>query len=640
MKSLILTFISAAAFLSVSYSQVTPEWEQRYNGPGNGIDLAFSIVVDNQGNVYVTGNSVGETSDNDITTIKYSASGVQEWIQRYNGPSNALDVINGTNAIAVDGSGNVYVAGCSETGATNYIDYAVIKYNSAGVQQWVQYYNGPGNSYDAPSGIALDAADNVYVTGRSESISAGADYTTIKFNSDGVQQWIETYNGAGNSYDAANAISLDNDGNVYITGYCSGAGSGDCATIKYNTDGVQQWAEIYDGPENGGDYENAIAVDGSGNVVVTGGTAGSGTYNDYLTMKYNSSGQQQWTATYSSAGSNFDEARSIALDGVGNVYITGVLVYSEGGTTDNYGTVKYNSSGVEQWSQVYNGPAGLADEAYSIAVDADGNSYVIGYYDGWGNQNIGIVKYNSDGVQQWMQSYDGPASDNDNGFDIVVDSENNFYISGGSVGIGTTMDYVVVKYSQIIPVELTSFTADADKGEVELRWQTATETNNKGFEVERSQESGAGTRNWENIGYVQGYGTTTEPKTYSFNDNNVVSGIYTYRLKQIDFDGTCKYSNEIEVSVNLPLQYSLSQNFPNPFNPITTIEFSLPENVNNARLTIYNTLGEKVAELVNQTLEAGKHRYNWDAANAATGLYIYELRSDNFIAVKKMILLK
>jgi len=398
--------------------------------------------------VYVAGNSPGDTSANDITTIKYDSAGQQQWVQRYNGPGNSDDGTNGTDAIAVDSSGNVYVAGWS-AGEQN-TDYVVIKYNSNGDQQWAQRYNGLGNGYDAPYGIALDSSGNVYVTGSSTGDGTGSDYTTIKYNNDGQQQWVQSYNGPGNSYDAAQALAVDASGNVYVTGFSTGkTGTGDCGTIKYDTAGNQQWVKIYDGPANGTDYGNSIAVDGSGNVYVTGSSAGSETNGDYLTLKYDSSGQQQWASTYSSAGNNVDEGRSVGLDGSGNIYVTGVLAYSEGkAASDDWGTIKYSSSGAQQWVQVYNGPDNIADEAFSIAVDVDGNSYVVGYCHGLtSGSDLTSIKYNSDGVQQWVQTYDGPAHSTDSGFDITLDMQGNVYVAG-STDSGSGIDYATIKYAQ------------------------------------------------------------------------------------------------------------------------------------------------------------------------------------------------
>jgi hypothetical protein len=189
----------------------------------------------------------------------------------------------------------------------------------------------------------------------------------------------------------------------------------------------------------------------------------------------------------------------------------------------------------------------------------------------------------------------------------------------------------------IIPAELTSFNAAASGNSVVLNWKTSTETNNRGFYVERNGVSLIG--NWEKIGYVEGSGTTTEPKSYSFTDNNVTTGKYSYRLKQIDFDGSYKYSNIVEVEVNKVTEFSLSQNYPNPFNPVTKIEYSIPEE-SNISLTVFNILGQKVAELVNGNVKAGNHSVTFNASKFGSGVYYYRLESGNNVQIKKMILLK
>src|SRR4030095_7026717 len=160
-------------------------------------------------------------------------------------------------------------------------------------------------------------------------------------------------------------------------------------------------------------------------------------------------GQQLWASTYSSPGNNWDEGRSVGLDGTGNVYVTGVLEYSEGkSSTDDWGTIKYDSSGAEQWVRIYNGPANIADEAFSIAVDANGNSYVVGYGHGLtSGSDLTSIKYDTDGVEQWVQAYDGPLHGTDSGFDITLDAQDNVYVVGAS-GLDTAIDYATIKYSQ------------------------------------------------------------------------------------------------------------------------------------------------------------------------------------------------
>jgi len=158
----------------------------------------------------------------------------------------------------------------------------------------------------------------------------------------------------------------------------------------------------------------------------------------------------RWASRYSSAGSNWDEGRSVVVDGAGSVYVTGVLAFSEGGTSDDFGTIKYNSSGVEQWVQTYDGPAQIADEAFSIAVDAEGSSYVVGYGNGLtSGADLTTIKYDTGGVQQWVEAYNGPANSTDTGFDIRLDTKGNVYVSGGSIGTDTSVDYVAIKYSPV-----------------------------------------------------------------------------------------------------------------------------------------------------------------------------------------------
>ncbi len=205
--------------------------------------------------------------------------------------------------------------------------------------------------------------------------------------------------------------------------------------------------------------------------------------------------------------------------------------------------------------------------------------------------------------------------------------------NGGIPGTGTG-GYVLISWG-IVPVELTSFTATSNNKEVELNWSTATETNNQGFEVERRISE----TEFRTIGYVDGKGTTTEQQNYSFADKNVEAGKYFYRLKQVDFDGSFEYSNEVSAEVTAPLEFALDQNYPNPFNPATIINYSIPE-VGFVKLAVFNLLGEKVADLVNQVVEAGSHQVTFNTSSLPSGAYFYKIESGIFTQVKKMLLTK
>ncbi|HCY75889.1 MAG TPA: hypothetical protein DHV28_08195 [Ignavibacteriales bacterium] len=191
-----------------------------------------------------------------------------------------------------------------------------------------------------------------------------------------------------------------------------------------------------------------------------------------------------------------------------------------------------------------------------------------------------------------------------------------------------------------LPVELSSFSASIIGSSVKLNWRTETEVNNYGFEIERKVGSGqSSVGNFEKIGFVNGNGNSNSPKSYSFEDNGLTPGEYSYRIKQIDNDGQFEYSKTIEVDFNSPKLFELSQNYPNPFNPKTTIRFSIPE-AGNVKISLYNPLGQEVSTILNEVRESGTHIVNFDASELNSGMYIYKLESGSFIQTRKMILLK
>lgn len=210
---------------------------------------------------------------------------------------------------------------------------------------------------------------------------------------------------------------------------------------------------------------------------------------------------------------------------------------------------------------------------------------------------------------------------------------------GGSIsvsGITSFSDFTFAKDPSALPVELESFTAKASGKTILLNWQTKTEVNNFGFNVERRINEGE----WNFIKFIEGHGNSNSPKEYNYTDKDLFANgsKFQYRLKQIDTDGQFEYSDIVEVEV-VPTQYDLSQNYPNPFNPTTTIRFSLPQAAQ-LKINLYNMLGELVKTLANGTFEIGYHKIVVDASDLPSGTYIYRLESSEFVQVKKMILLK
>jgi Beta-propeller repeat len=435
----------AVAILGDSQSQAQ-SWTNRYNGPGSDFDHATAVAVDGVGNVVVTGQSSGIGSGSDYATLAYSIAGAPLWTNRYNGPGNSFDYPSG---VAVDGSGNVFVTGyCATTNglADNY-DYATIKYSGAGVPLWTNRYNGPGNGDDHARAVAVDSLGNVVVTGDSLGSGSGADYATIKYSGAGVPLWTNRYNGPGNGDDYAYAVAVDASGNVFVTGYSLGYGSGDdYATVAYSSAGAPLWTNRYDGPAHLYDRATAIVVDGSSNVVVTGYSTGSTSSYDYVTIKYSGAGAPLWTNLYNGPANSADYAAAVAVDGSGNVFVTGDSLGS--GSIADYATVAYSSAGAPLWTNRYNSPVRNDAYPFAVAVDGSGNVFVTGEAPGSGGYGDYVtIKYSGAGVPLWTNRYNGPANDSDYAVAMAVDASGSVVVTGSSYATGANYDYVTIRYA-------------------------------------------------------------------------------------------------------------------------------------------------------------------------------------------------
>lgn len=382
---------TASDYATIKYDPAGNQlWVARYNGDGNNLDIPYAIAVDSTGNVYVTGESWGNGTAHDYATIKYDTNGNQLWAARYSSAGWYSDM---ACALAVDSSGNVCVTGSSGGSEIAY-NYVTIKYDANGVQKWASRYSGPQN-YDEASAIAVDNSGNVYVTGKSYGSGTGCDYATVKYNANGTQLWESRYTWSGGDYDAATALAIDSSANVYVTGISYGGSSRyDYATLKYNSSGTVLWAKRYNGPANKTDEAYALAVDNSGNVYVTGSSDGDATGKDYATIKYNASGTQLWVARYNGPANDSDIAYALAVDNYGNVYVTG---YKYSGVTgegyEDYATIKYDSSGNQLWVAYYNGPANRTDVPAGLAIDNSGNIYVTGCSAAGIGDDYATIKY-------------------------------------------------------------------------------------------------------------------------------------------------------------------------------------------------------------------------------------------------------
>ncbi len=243
-------------------------------------------------------------------------------------------------------------------------------------------------------------------------------------------------------------------------------------------------------------------------------------------------------------------------------------------------------------------------------------------------------------TNQWVNIHNVSANTTFYRDTTVIDTTIYTYkVASFNQWLSTFSNYATVM--TVIPVELINFNANLDNGKINLYWQTVTEKNNKGFEVEKQSgdmQLAAGDR-WESIGFVEGYGTTTEKHSYSFIDSKIICGKYRYRLKQIDFNGSFNYSPVIEIDAGFPKEFSLSQNYPNPFNPTTTLIYAVSKS-SFVTLKVYDVLGTEISTLVNEQKQPGEYKVNFNGSNLPSGIYIYKINAGNFTSVKKMLLLK
>ena len=374
-------------YATIKYNSVGETlWVRRYNGPGEGLDStdeATALAVDVHGGVCVTGRSWGTGTGYDYATLRYDGNGDTLWVRRYNGPHNEWDR---PVALVIDASANVYVTGSSES------DFLTIKYRSNGDTAWVRRCDIPTDRGDQPKAIGVDDSGCVYITGLSWNSGTRYDYATVKYDSGGNLLWTALYDGPGSGGDAALALALDSSGNLYITGYSEGSGTNyDYATVKHDgATGETLWVRRYNGPGNGYDVATALDVDPSGNVYITGRSEGNGTWYDYTTIKYDSNGNLLWIRRYDGPATGADRANALALDDSGSVYVTGE---SQGNLLDHdYATVKYDSNGNPLWVMRYHGGR-WDDRAYAIGVDGEYNVYVTGESAGDVSQDYATIKY-------------------------------------------------------------------------------------------------------------------------------------------------------------------------------------------------------------------------------------------------------
>ncbi len=516
-------FCLVIIFTSINLTaQVTQEWVRIYNG-GYPEAMAF----DHSGNLIETGQS---TSGNlSFETINYNTSGTQLWASAF-----YMSYSCHGYALAPDDSGNVYITGYWLMG-NNFPATLIIKYNSTGIAQW--HYATIDRMIHSSKTITIDGAGNIYLA---VYFVAGGGTTTIdivKMSPSGSQIWDKYY-----VTGIPVSIKSVPSGYLYLSGYSGTSGAGTQYTlIKLDTSGTSKWVRNYYSDPSGPNVNTAMTINNSENIFITGFSRKPAGDTDYTTIKYDSSGNIDWSISYGDTTLRNNEPTSIVSDNSGSVYVTGL---SRGnGTGVDYATVKYNNNGIQQWIQRYNGVANGDDIANAMTIDNNSNVYVTGSSIGIGTEyDYATIKYNSAGVMQWVIRFNDSVNANDYANAIVTDNSGNVYVAGEG-----NNEFMTVKYSQ--PTGINPISSD------------------------------------------------------------------------------------------IPKSYSLSQNYPNPFNPSTKIKFGVPKN-GVVHLVIYDAIGREVSTLVNEQLNAGTYEAEWNALNFPSGVYFSKLVSGDYSETKKLVLVK
>jgi hypothetical protein len=421
-------------------------WVREHAGPDQVADYGSELCVDAAGNVYVVGETQGQGTGIDFLVLKYDHRGHLIWSRTYDGEGGD----DHGYLIKLDPLGNVIVAGDS-AGTSSDVDIVVLKYSPIGALLWERRYNGPGNSYDGTGSgrtLAVDQLGNVVVCGT--SIGAGTDYdaVTLKYSPAGTLLWERRFNGPASSFDDAYAIAIDAGGNSYVAAdtYSAMSGSTDFVVLKYDPSGNLQWSRSYDGPDHADETIYAIALDMADNVYIAGISDSIDTGADFATVSWDVDGNFRWARRFDGGSGGWDAAFAIAVSAQGDVVTVG-----SGSDVHGFETafaVSYDAGGGTRWVRSSQDPVAIGPNTFTdAAFDAHGNVFVTGWsWAGFAQSTNSItVEYATDGAVVWQRTYDGDAHGSDATFSIELDKNGTAYLAGVTLGTDLSPDSLTIK---------------------------------------------------------------------------------------------------------------------------------------------------------------------------------------------------
>ncbi len=511
---------------------------------------------------------------------------------------------------------------------------------------WVRRYNGPGNRADYFNGLAVDGSGNTFATGASWVSGNGLDFITIRYTPSGDTAWVRTFNGAGDSTDVGYRIALDQTGGVHVLGASIGNNSKqDYLILKYDTLGTLLWSRTYNGPSSEADVPNALALDSVGDAFVTGRSHGGSTGYDYLTIKYRPNGDTAWVRRYNGMGSGYDEAFAVGVDGIGNVYVSG-RSYTDS-TRADFLTVKYSPSGDTLWTRRWDGSLG-DDIPDALGVDASGNVNITGTSRGANGNDVLTLSYGPGGNVRWNQRYDGPSGGTDEGRDLAVDRWGNVAVAG--TDSSTSVDALVLKYDSLGAlcwVRTYNGSGNSSDAAQDLcsdplgHFYIAGRSVGLGTQDDffATEYDSAGNRIWvQRYDGQQGYDEALDIGLDRAGNVYVTGQSWGGATS---WDGaTIKYRpvTGVEKETDLTSTRSLALKVYGPSQDGFRLQYSLPTS-GNVRIEIFDVRGARVRELLSGYRPAGEH-YEMKSLSLTAGIYFLRLSASGQECFGKTIFLR